>query len=383
MSQPTLCMIHEAISNDSAIARVALAQVRIALEGGYRVSVVAKLLDPTLEGHVAWLKLAVPPRGFLLKWATAGHFIRSALGGRRFDVVHAHQPQAASISDVFTCHFLTRIAYERNCLETRSGFRPRMVRVQQQGVLYAEDFCYRKWNPATRMLFCSELLRQEFQRLYGVPLRQEVMVNSCPSPNFASAEERSAARKKLLGLDVQGSVVGYLGGLDERKGYKRLIAALAKEPDCFLLIGGPHTDRFDIPALRGRFKAVGLVYDTSTFYAACDVLAAPSHFDPCPLVVFEAAARGVPVIATDGVGNLNELTHYSAGAAWDACVPIGAIVRDLVVRREDYRRGMSRMLSELSQKRYARRLLEVYRGVSTANSLSPILGRQDGIESRA
>src|SRR5277367_2426579 len=142
MSKPKLCIIHEAISQDSAIARIALLDARRALAAGWDVSVVAKILDPSLRDRVNWLKLTVPPRGFILKWLSARHFIRSALGNRSFDVIHAHQPQVADLSDVYQCHFLTRAAYERNCLESRPGLRPKFVRLQQQGVLHAEDRCY-------------------------------------------------------------------------------------------------------------------------------------------------------------------------------------------------------------------------------------------------
>ena len=139
-------MIHEAIGNQSAIAKVAAAGVRIALDAGWRVSVVAKYLDPELAGQVEWLRLVVPPRLFFVQWTTAELFIRAALGGRHFDVVHAHQPQVAALSDVFQCHFLTRVAYERKCLEERTTLRARIVRLQQQGVLYAEDHYYQRWN---------------------------------------------------------------------------------------------------------------------------------------------------------------------------------------------------------------------------------------------
>src|SRR4051812_1647014 len=101
-----------------------MAQVRTALTAGWRVSVVAKFLDESLHDDVEWLRLYVPPRLFFVQWATARHFIRQALGARAFDVVHAHQPQVASLSDVFQCHFLTRVAHERGCLENRSGFGP-------------------------------------------------------------------------------------------------------------------------------------------------------------------------------------------------------------------------------------------------------------------
>src|SRR3954452_10644286 len=109
MPQPTLCMIFEAISNDSAIAKVAMSDVNIALDAGYKVTCVSKILHESLRPKVEWLKLKVPPRGFALQWLTARRFIKQAIGNRTFDVVHAHQPQAASLADVFQCHFLTRV----------------------------------------------------------------------------------------------------------------------------------------------------------------------------------------------------------------------------------------------------------------------------------
>ena len=80
MARPTLCMIHEVIRRDNAIGKVAMAGVQIALEAGYRVTVVAKVLDPTLHGDVEWLPLYVPPRLFFVQWVTARRFIRRALG---------------------------------------------------------------------------------------------------------------------------------------------------------------------------------------------------------------------------------------------------------------------------------------------------------------
>src|SRR5207244_570964 len=105
--------------------------------------------------------------------------------------------QAASLADVFQCHFLTRVAYERRCLEERKTLRARIVRLQQQGVLHAEDRCYRNWNPATYMLFGSELTRREFHRLYGAPRREDVLICSFPPIKFPTAEERRQARLKF------------------------------------------------------------------------------------------------------------------------------------------------------------------------------------------
>ena len=356
---PTLCMIFEAIGDYSAIAKVAMWGVRQALKAGWRVTVVAKLLDESLREEVEWLRLYVPPRLFFVQWVTARHFIRKALGGRRFDVVHAHQPQVADLADVFQCHFLTRIAYERKCLESRPGPRAAAVRAQEQGVLYAEDYFYRRWNPKTRMLFDSELTRQDFKRLYGLPPREQVLLYSSPPLNIPSEEERREARRKILGQDYQGVVVGYLGGLHERKGYRRLIEGL-EDSDVFLLMGGQYCDGFTVPTMPGRFKAVGLVNDTACFYAACDIFAVPSYYEPFGLVALEAAARGVPVIATEEVGALPHLIEYGAGIAWEPTQPLGPLVHDLSLRCAKFRVGAQRMTEDLSNVRQGERLLQIY-----------------------
>lgn len=68
---PTLCMIFEAIGPYSSIAKVAYGEVQAALNAGWRVTVVSKLLGASLHGRVEWLGLSVLPCGFLIKCITA------------------------------------------------------------------------------------------------------------------------------------------------------------------------------------------------------------------------------------------------------------------------------------------------------------------------
>ena len=360
MRTPTLCHIFEAIGPYSAIGKVAMGDVRIALDAGFQVTVVAKHLDESLHDRVEWLKLYVPPRGFFIQWTTARAFIRHAIKGRTFDLVHGHQPQIASLCDVFQCHFLTRAAYERNCLEERTTLRARFVRLQQQGVLHAEDHYYRRWNPATHMLYNSDLTKTEFHHLYQKPPREEVLVCDFPPLNFATTDDRRTARRQFIGHDEKRLVVGYLGGLQERKGYKRLLDAVAADPNLFLLMGGSYTDGFSDPRLAGRMKSVGMVGDPPAFYAACDVLVVPSLFEPLGLVAFEAAARGIPVIATDEVGALPHLLAHNAGFRWNPAEPLGPIVRHAVASLDTVRTGIVDLEQELSMAKYRSHLLGVY-----------------------
>lgn len=63
------------------------------------------------------------------------------------------------------------------------------------------------------------------------------------------------------------------------------------------------------PAMEDRVKFVGfLQFDqTTACYCACHVLVHPPSYEPWALVINEAVAAGLPIIATDVVGAANEL----------------------------------------------------------------------------
>jgi glycosyltransferase involved in cell wall biosynthesis len=164
--------------------------------------------------------------------------------------------------------------------------------------------------------------------------------------------------------------VGYLGGIQERKGYRRLIEGLKGEPDVMLLLGGSYTEGHKIPELEGHYRSVGSVQDTDSFYAACDVLAVPSLFEPFGLVASEAAARGVPVIATAEVGALPHLLEHDAGLFWRPSTPLAPLVRELASRRSHYLQTTRAFVEALSGERYCERLLDVYDSVMRASGVA-------------
>ncbi len=368
-NRASLCVIFEAIGPYSAIGKVAMRDVQIALEAGWQVTVVAKFLDESLRDKVEWLRLYVPPRLFFVQWTTARAFIKSALRGRKFDIVHAHQPQVADLADVFQCHYLTRAAYERRSLTGVKSVQSALARLQEQGVLYAEDYRFRRWNPKTRMLYNSALTRQDFHRIYGAPPNEDTFVCAFPPLDLPTEEERKQARERMIGQQSPGLVLGFLGGENERKGYRQLIDGLKGEDSIFLLMGGAHRADFDVPAMRGRFKAVGQVSDLKTFYHACDVFIVPSHYEPLGLVAFEAAAHGVPVIATEEVGALPHLLDYHLGFTWRQGESLPPLVHRAAAQRNECNRGSQIAERELGIQSYGSRLLQTYRTVLTTKGV--------------
>lgn len=370
MSKPTLCMIHEGIGDFNAISKIAKMGIQIALDAGFKVSCVAQRLDEELAERVEWLPLYVPPKVFAYKWLTARKYMLRSIAGRTFDVIHAHQPQAAQFSDVFDCHFLTHYGHEQTLAAPGKGLRGWLERTQERIVLSAENRIYHGWNPHTHIFFDSRLTRKHFIGLYGEPPRSSVLPSVFPKINIATPEERAAAKASYFGQDNGLPVVGFLGGSTPRKGATRLMAAARREQDVKFLVGGSGSEHLLCPAAGTRFKPIGLVVDLPRFYAACDVLLVPSLYEPLGLVSFEAIARGTPVIATGEVGSLPYIQEYNAGAAWDPTESLAPVVRRVLAEPHDFSQIARTMEASLGREAFGRHLIETYEDVLRIKSVS-------------
>lgn len=126
------------------------------------------------------------------------------------------------------------------------------------------------------------------------------------------ALERAAARR-ALGLAPQAFVAGWVGRLSREKGADVVLDALGGIRDVPLVValvgdGGARRQleeqarRLD---LNGRVRWCGAVPDAARLFAAFDVFVLSSRTEGSPMVLFEAMAAGVPVIATS-VGGVPE-----------------------------------------------------------------------------
>jgi D-inositol-3-phosphate glycosyltransferase len=133
---------------------------------------------------------------------------------------------------------------------------------------------------------------------------------------------RSEARRQL-GIAPESKVVLYVGRFDPRKGIETLVravslSALRGKEDLKLIIGGGwregECDGKERDRIGSIVEELGLSDITSfpgglsrdilpAYYAAADVCAVPSHYEPFGLVAIEAMACGTPVVASD-VGGL-------------------------------------------------------------------------------
>jgi glycosyltransferase involved in cell wall biosynthesis len=130
-------------------------------------------------------------------------------------------------------------------------------------------------------------------------------------PDAVSAADRAAARREL-GADADGDVVvGVVARLVREKGYPELFDATAllrgRYPQLRVAAIGPdEPDKADALTEADRRAAheIGIRFlgardDVARLYAGMDILVLASRREGFPLTPMEAAAMGVPVVATD------------------------------------------------------------------------------------
>ena len=204
--------------------------------------------------------------------------VKAALADLTYDILHAYQPQLTGIADTWHLEFLTRSAEQTGSYPQGRDVLSMWRRSQLRIVATMEDRYLRRLTDKVNVLFPSQFICNEFTRLYGEPPRHGILPNPMGELVDLTTDKRQEARHDLVG-NFEGVVVGYLGGLDDRKGWRELADAVAVTTDSFLLFGGTGSQMFRDRRVEGRCRTVGYVEDLTGFLAACDVLAVPSKFD--------------------------------------------------------------------------------------------------------
>jgi glycosyltransferase involved in cell wall biosynthesis len=352
----TLAIVHNNIDARSSIGAIAAWQVSQAIDRGWQVTAICRDLDPALAPHVAHRPLYVPPRAHLLQYAVARPTLRAALSGWRPDVLLVHQPQLAAMADLWNVHYLSRAARLSRGPAPRT-MRGRVHDAQAAGVALIEDRYLRRLPRSTRVLFCSDGLRDQFADIYGDPENATVLYNPTLLPTLTPG--RSLPDPELraaIAGDHEGPVIGFLGGGDPRKGGDLILDAVEREQDLFLVHAGPTRLDDSRRGVRGRTRCLGYLSDVTELLDAVDVLAVPSRFEPFGLVVPEAVSRGVPVVLGERVGSAAMVVAAGAGLVWNPSTPLTPLVRRLVDDRNGVIHAGRRIADVLSPSRIADQL---------------------------
>lgn len=245
------------------------------------------LLDRALAEHLEARPFAV--RG---EWdLTAALRLKSLAGSQGAALVHAH-----------TAHALT-VALAARAL----GGNFAVVASRRVSFPLRSAFSRAKYRRADAVLAVSGAIRESLVA-DGLAQEQVFTVHSgVDLSRFAKLPDREATRK-TMGIERGRYVVGVVAALEHHKGHGTMLEAFnalwRDVPGALLLLVGDGSRRSDIAhhaEARGTpVHFAGHVAEPAPLYAAMDLLVLPSvSGEGSPGVIKEAAAAGVPVVATD------------------------------------------------------------------------------------
>jgi glycosyltransferase involved in cell wall biosynthesis len=151
-------------------------------------------------------------------------------------------------------------------------------------------------------------------RRLGVPQRKlHVLGNGVDLSRFEPSLHRAARGqvRAQLGIGDDDVVVGLVGRLVREKGYEEVFEAarvvMAAHPRVrFMVVGPDEPDKRDamtsdelVEAAAAGVIMLGSRHDVERLYAAMDLYVLASHREGFPRSAMEAAAMGLPIIATD------------------------------------------------------------------------------------
>lgn len=278
---------------------------------GHHVTVIARTCELPAGSGVAFHRVRAPGRPFLL--AYPWFMVAGSLAVRRWrrGVVQATGAIVLNRVDVVAVHYCHQVGPVNPSRSTRL-FR---AQVRMAGILkrLGERLCFDS-NRASAFVCVSggvaEEMREHFPKLAE---RVLTIHNGIDTDTFAPGARSEDAHAMRATLEIpDGALLAvFVGSEWERKGLEPAIRALALTPAWMLMVAGAgertrYQELAEQLGVGERLRWLGVTADVALVYQMADAFVLPSSYETFSLVTFEAAASGLPVLATP-VSGVREL----------------------------------------------------------------------------
>ncbi len=292
-----------------------------ALSSEFDFTVYAREIDKRLVGKVSFVKMPIPLckpllLRYLVQYFLYWRLLQSRKLMNKFDIVHAIEA-TSPYATVVTMHFCGDAAQElidNGSLKYkgwRSLYYPilNFIGTKMERRLLNNAFL-------EEVIVVSKGLKKNILSHYKHICENKIKViyNYADLDRFISSAKYRIDVRKLLGLG-EDELVGVIVALGDwqRKGLDLLIEAFTinRKLNIKILVvgGGPiaHYKKIcDEKGVAENFVFLGFQKELEKFYGASDFFIFPSAFEAFPLVLLEAAASGLPILASK-IGGTEEI----------------------------------------------------------------------------
>ncbi|HZP35437.1 MAG TPA: glycosyltransferase family 4 protein [Methylomirabilota bacterium] len=331
--------------------------------------------DRQVEAHAVPMARRIAPLADLAALARVVRVLRRV----RPTIVDAHTPKGGLLAMVAAalCRVPVRVYHQHGLpLMTATGLKRRLLAATERAAcrLAHQVFCV---SSSLRDVLVAEGLCPpgkievlEHGSIDGVEAERTF------NPAAVSAETAAEVRARYR-IPLDAPVIGFVGRVVRDKGVVELAQAwrrLREEyPSLHLLMAGPLEREDPIPAEveRGlredpRVHLAGMVHDMPAVYRVLDLLVLPTYREGFPYAPLEAAAMGLPVVATRIPGCVDAVREGETGLlvpVRDAPALTAAVRRyldDADLRRQHGESGRRRVRRDFDPARVRGALFQAY-----------------------
>jgi glycosyltransferase involved in cell wall biosynthesis len=248
-------------------------------------------------------------------------------------------------------------------LETMTGWRRHLLAI-------SEKVCA---SCANVVIAVSPSVGNEFVQLGLAPAHKVCHVGSGSSNGVNSSwftplpESQRMTLRKELGIDGDQAVVAFVGRLVTDKGWDVFCDATKiakdKNPLVKVIALGSNEEGLEVPAW---IEHVGVSDDMLTWYRAMDILVLPTFREGFPNVPLEAAACGVPTVASRATGAVDSVVDGQTGLLVDVnddhqtADAISRLVSDAQFRAQLGQAARARILKDFQPESIWQGYLDIY-----------------------
>lgn len=267
-----------------------------------------------------------------------------------FDVIHAHDWLVAYAAKTLKSSYNIPIVATIHATEAgrNSGIHDETQR-------YINDTEWMLTYEASEVIVNSNYMKNELQRLFGLPYEKINVVPNGVNMNIYNGIERDYDFRRKYAMDNE-KIILFMGRLVYEKGIQHLIDAMPKVlngyNDAKLVICGKGGMMDELKAQAERLGIANKVYfagymngkDVPKMYKAADISVFPSTYEPFGIVALEAMLAENPVIVSD-IGGLDEIVQHRENGMKAYCGNSNSIADSILELLYDHK-----LCSEITRK---------------------------------